>query len=81
MVFGKRKSKRRERRAPFAIYEMSSNLKPRTCEKLNPFFWIGNIDDPVPPDWYRPNNRTQIISQLFIRHEAAAELFFTQLDR
>ncbi len=23
-------------------------------DKLNPVWWFGNIDDPVPPDWYRP---------------------------
>ncbi len=33
------------------------NLKPSACEKLNPLFWFGNIDDPIPPDWYRPDNR------------------------
>lgn len=35
------------------------DAKPTTCQKLNPLFWFGNIDDPVPPDWYRPNNRTR----------------------
>ena len=23
--------------------------------KLNPLWWFQNADDPVPPDWYRPN--------------------------
>lgn len=32
-------------------------LKPATCLKFNPVFWFGNIDDPVPADWYRPENR------------------------
>lgn len=27
-----------------------------TCQKLNPKFWIGNEDDPTPPDWYRPED-------------------------
>lgn len=26
-----------------------------TWQKLNPRFWIGNADDPEPPDWYRPD--------------------------
>jgi len=33
------------------------NLKPTACQKLNPLFWFGNIDGPVPPDWYRPDTR------------------------
>lgn len=31
-------------------------LKPTTIQKFNPVFWFGNIDDPVPPDWYRPDS-------------------------
>jgi hypothetical protein len=31
--------------------------KPTTAQKWNPAFWLGNIDDPVPPHWYRPENR------------------------
>mgnify|MGYP004400924571 FL=1 len=33
----------------------------KTCEKINPWFWWGNNDDPEPPDWYRPDdsNRTR----------------------
>ena len=23
------------------------------CQKLNPIWWLGNADDPLPPDWYR----------------------------
>ena len=26
-------------------------------EKLNPVWWLGNIDDPLPPKWYRPADR------------------------
>lgn len=26
-------------------------------QKWNPAWWIGNADDPVPPDWYRPNQK------------------------
>src|SRR5262249_16048462 len=25
------------------------------CQKLNPIWWLGNADEPDPPDWYRPN--------------------------
>jgi len=25
--------------------------------KINPVWWFGNIDDPIPPDWYRPDSR------------------------
>ncbi len=26
----------------------------RPVQKRNPVWWIGNADDPEPPDWYRP---------------------------
>jgi hypothetical protein len=26
-------------------------------DKLNPVWWFGNADDPVPPDWYRPDDK------------------------
>lgn len=26
----------------------------RITQRLNPIWWLGNMDDPVPPDWYRP---------------------------
>jgi hypothetical protein len=25
-------------------------------DKINPVWWLGNIDDPVPPAWYRPDS-------------------------
>lgn len=31
-------------------------LKPKFSQKLNPAWWFGNIDDPVPPDGYRPGD-------------------------
>jgi hypothetical protein len=31
--------------------------KMSTWKKLNPIWWFQNADDPVPPDWYRPDNR------------------------
>src|SRR6185503_20785838 len=27
---------------------------PKNFPKWNPLWWFGNVDDPVPPDWYRP---------------------------
>ena len=27
---------------------------PGGTQKWNPVWWLGNADDPVPPDWYRP---------------------------
>lgn len=31
--------------------------QPTTAQKLKPLFWFRNMDDPVPPDRYRPNHR------------------------
>ena len=31
--------------------------KIHTYNKFNPVWWFGNIDDPKPPAWYRPNNK------------------------
>lgn len=28
----------------------------RTVQKFNPFWSLGNADDPEPPEWYRPNS-------------------------
>jgi len=25
--------------------------------KLNPVWWLGNVDDPTPPAWYRPDDK------------------------
>ena len=36
-------------------------LKPTTAQKLNPLFWFSNMDDPVPPKWYRPDNRCRTV--------------------
>ena len=30
--------------------------KTHFYNKLNPVWWFGNIDDPVPPAWYRPDS-------------------------
>ncbi len=31
--------------------------KIRRLDKLNPVWWFGNVDEPVPPEWYRPNDK------------------------
>ncbi len=30
--------------------------RPTHLQKWNPAFWLGNLDDPDPPDWYRPDD-------------------------
>ena len=32
---------------------------PKTClcEKINPFWWFGNSDEPVPPAWFKPDEK------------------------
>jgi hypothetical protein len=33
-----------------------TNLPPiHLYNKINPFWWFGNIDEPRPPEWYRPD--------------------------
>jgi len=32
-----------------------------TCQKLNPLWWLGNADEPIPPDWYRPGQRCRTL--------------------
>ena len=33
----------------------------RRTQKWNPVWWFGNVDDPVPPDWYRPGSRWRTV--------------------
>ena len=28
----------------------------RTIQKWNPIWWFGNVDDPEPPEWYKPDD-------------------------
>ncbi len=36
---------------------VTTNAPPaRALPKWNPIWWFGNVDDPVPPDWYRPGS-------------------------
>lgn len=40
---------------PHVIHEASP--PPSGTQKWNPIWWLGNADDPEPPDWYRPGKR------------------------
>ena len=31
-----------------------------TWQKLNPVWWVENADEPVPPDWYRPDEKGRV---------------------
>ncbi|MFA6543540.1 MAG: hypothetical protein WCS99_03890 [Limisphaerales bacterium] len=33
-----------------------SKSPARNFQKWNPIWWFGNVDDPEPPDWYRPGS-------------------------
>ena len=33
-----------------------SKPSARRFQKWNPIWWFGNVDDPEPPDWYRPGS-------------------------
>ncbi len=37
----------------------ATNAPPaqRHFQKWNPVWWFGNVDDPEPPEWYRPGSR------------------------
>ncbi len=34
-------------------------------DKLNPVWWLENADDPVPPTWYRPNDKHRAMKWRF----------------
>lgn len=46
--------------APATIYTNAPRHLPRTTQKLNPVFWFGNMDDPVPPPSYRTNDPRRV---------------------
>jgi hypothetical protein len=31
-----------------------------TWQKFNPVWWYGNLDDPNPPDWFRPGEKNRV---------------------
>ena len=39
--------------------------KIRLCDELNPVWWLGNIDDPVPPASYKPDDRWRFLKWRF----------------
>jgi hypothetical protein len=39
------------------VYRHVPDHQPKFIQKCNPLFWFGNLDDPVPPDWYRPDDK------------------------
>ena len=41
---------------PRKVFKNIPEHRPKTVQKLNPVFWFGNLDDPVPPDSYRPDD-------------------------
>ena len=38
----------------------ASQPKIHFYNKLNPVWWFGNIDDPTPPAWYRPDGKHRV---------------------
>jgi hypothetical protein len=38
----------------------SNQPKIHFYNKLNPVWWFGNIDDPIPPAWYRPDDKHRL---------------------
>ena len=38
----------------------ASQPKIHFYNKLNPVWWFGNIDDPTPPAWYRPDDKHRV---------------------
>lgn len=47
-----------------AVHWHTIVVKPKTelpeihfYDKLNPVWWFGNADDPIPPDWYKPEDK------------------------
>ncbi len=37
--------------------EAKAKPHPMARQKFNPVWWFGNLDDPTPPDSYRPEDR------------------------
>jgi hypothetical protein len=39
---------------------VTNHVTIRLEQKLNPKFWFGNLDEPVPPDDYRPDDKRRV---------------------
>ena len=46
--------------APTLMFRNQPNHRPPALQKWNPVFWAGNMDEPVPPDWYRPEDPRRV---------------------
>jgi len=42
------------------VHHNQPRVFPTTGQKLNPIFWWGNIDEPIPPDDYRPWDKNRV---------------------
>jgi hypothetical protein len=50
-----KKGERAESTQPKSVWHLPKQ-QPDPIDKFNPIFWFGNIDDPVPPAKYRPDD-------------------------
>lgn len=39
------------------VFHHPAQPPPGGTQKWNPVWWLGNADDPVPPEWYRPGQK------------------------
>ena len=46
-------------------------------DKLNPVWWLGNVDDPVPPNWYQPEDEHRKTEMVFPHLAPHGILIFT----
>jgi len=52
-------------RACAATIIVTNSVHLNPCSKWNPRFWLGNLDDPVPPPDYRPDDKHRLRSWHF----------------
>ena len=53
-----------------------TNVTVRAIDKFNPIWWFGNADDPVPPEWYRPQKASRRCTWLFVRNPLHNFMFY-----
>lgn len=53
-----------------------TNVMVRTIDRINPLWWFGNVDDPLPPDWYRPGKSLRRTTW-FVRNPMHNLMFYT----
>ncbi|MDB6065858.1 MAG: hypothetical protein JWR26_2066 [Pedosphaera sp.] len=44
---------------------VTNRLSIKSARKWNPRFWFGNLDEPMPPDDYRPDDKHRVRSWYF----------------